>query len=86
MITWSLRLFRGLDKRDIGYINAHGTSTPMNDRIETAAFKRVFGEELARKLLISSTKVRATRSCFSLLVLTQLVTEGDIRPIASGFL
>ncbi|PHJ25241.1 3-oxoacyl-acyl-carrier protein synthase i ii [Cystoisospora suis] len=46
----------GVDKRDIGYINAHGTSTPMNDRIETAAFKKVFGDDLARRLLISSTK------------------------------
>ncbi|KEP64526.1 UNVERIFIED_CONTAM: 3-oxoacyl-acyl-carrier protein synthase I/II, putative [Hammondia hammondi] len=45
-----------IDKRDIGYINAHGTSTPMNDRIETKAFKKVFGDEQARQLLISSTK------------------------------
>nr|CEL64134.1 TPA: 3-oxoacyl-(Acyl-carrier-protein) synthase II,related [Neospora caninum Liverpool] len=46
----------GIDKREIGYINAHGTSTPMNDRIETAAFKKVFGDEQAKQLLISSTK------------------------------
>ena len=38
------------------YINAHGTSTPMNDRIETLSLKRAFGEEAARKLHISSTK------------------------------
>ncbi len=40
---------------DIDYINAHGTSTPMNDRNETAAMKVVFGEH-AYKVSISSTK------------------------------
>ncbi len=38
------------------YVNAHGTSTPMNDRIETMAIKRAFGEEDAYKLMVSSTK------------------------------
>ena len=38
------------------YFNAHGTGTPMNDRVETLAIKRALGEELAHKLLISSTK------------------------------
>lgn len=39
----------------VGYINAHGTSTPLNDRIETLAVKKVFGEHAAR-VPISSTK------------------------------
>ena len=41
--------------KDISYINAHGTSTPLNDKLETLAVKTVFGDE-AYKLRISSTK------------------------------
>ena len=45
----------GIEKEQIGYINAHGTSTPLNDRTETAAVKLSFGEH-ARHLAMSSTK------------------------------
>ena len=45
----------GLAPKDIDYLNAHGTSTPLNDKSETAAVKTVFGEA-AYDLAISSTK------------------------------
>jgi len=44
-----------LSPDDIGYVNAHGTSTPMGDAVETVALKRVFGER-AKRVPISSTK------------------------------
>jgi 3-oxoacyl-[acyl-carrier-protein] synthase II len=44
-----------IDLKDVGYINAHGTSTPQGDIAETRAVKAVFGEQ-ARKLVFGSTK------------------------------
>jgi 3-oxoacyl-[acyl-carrier-protein] synthase II len=45
----------GVASDAVGYINAHGTSTPYNDRFETMAIKRVFGDH-AHRLAVSSTK------------------------------
>ena len=71
------------------YVNAHGTSTPMNDRIETLSIKRGFGEEAAYQLHVSSTKgatghmlgaAGATEAVFSVLAL-----EHNIVPPTVGY-
>lgn len=46
----------GITPDQVDYINAHGTSTPYNDKTETLAIKQAFGEAAARKVAISSTK------------------------------
>jgi 3-oxoacyl-[acyl-carrier-protein] synthase II len=53
-IRWALQEAK-IDPRDVDYINAHGTSTRLNDLMETLAVKQVFGE-VARKLPLSSIK------------------------------
>ena len=46
----------GLSPDEVDYINAHGTSTHLNDAYETIAVKLALGEEAARKVVINSTK------------------------------
>lgn len=69
---------------DVGYINAHGTSTPFNDKFETMAIKRTFGEH-ARKLKISSTKsmtghLLGAAGAIEAAISIKVLVSGDIPP------
>ncbi|MDP8943416.1 MAG: beta-ketoacyl-[acyl-carrier-protein] synthase II [Actinomycetota bacterium] len=46
----------GIDPAEVVYVNAHGTSTPLNDKSETGALKSALGEDVARGIPVSSTK------------------------------
>lgn len=46
----------GIKPEEVTYINAHGTSTPLNDKVETLAIKKVLGPEASKKVMVSSTK------------------------------
>jgi 3-oxoacyl-[acyl-carrier-protein] synthase II len=74
----------GLQVEDIDYINAHGTSTPYNDKNETEAIKTVFGDH-AYQLAISSTKsmtghMLGAAGAVELIVTTQAIHESKIPP------
>jgi 3-oxoacyl-[acyl-carrier-protein] synthase II len=74
----------GLEKKDIDYINAHGTSTPTNDRIETLAIKNLFGD-LAYEIPISSTKSMVGHSlgasgALEIIACIQTITNDEIHP------
>ena len=69
---------------DIGYINAHGTSTPLGDKAETQAIKRVFGEH-AKSVSISSTKSQLGHSLgasggIEMVVTVKALVQGVIPP------
>jgi 3-oxoacyl-[acyl-carrier-protein] synthase II len=54
-MRWALR-DAGAEPADVSYINAHGTSTPLNDASETVAIKAALGDEHAHRVAVSSTK------------------------------
>ncbi|MSR63224.1 MAG: beta-ketoacyl-[acyl-carrier-protein] synthase II [Planctomycetes bacterium] len=74
----------GIDPETVHYVNAHGTSTPYNDAIETRALKRFFGEH-ARKLAVSSTKsmighLLGASSAVELVATALSVHQGRVHP------
>lgn len=73
-----------LDPRDIHYINAHGTSTPLNDKSETAAIKTAFGEQ-AYQIPVSSTKsmtghLLGASGALEALICVKVLQEGLLPP------
>lgn len=74
----------GLGPDDVDYINAHGTSTPLNDAVETLAIKRLFGDA-ARRLPISSTKsmighALGASGALEAAACVKTIVEGKIHP------
>ena len=74
----------GLKPEDVTYINAHGTSTPYNDKFETEAIKSVFGEA-AKKVAVSSTKsmtghLLGAAGGVEAIICAKAVSEGYIPP------
>jgi len=74
----------GINLNDVDYINAHGTSTPYNDKIETLAIKKLFGQN-AYKIPISSTKsmtghMLGASGSVELIACVKTIEEGIIHP------
>lgn len=75
----------GFSEEDTLYINAHGTSTPLNDKTETEAIKLALGEEAARRAKISSTKsmtghMLGAAGGVELIATTLALVEGVVPP------
>ena len=73
------------DRSQVDYINAHGTSTHLNDQMETKAFKTVFGEEGAKKINVSSTKsmhghLLGAAGALEAAITALAITEGFVPP------
>jgi 3-oxoacyl-[acyl-carrier-protein] synthase II len=82
-MRWALE-DAGMVPEQVDYINAHGTSTPLNDSTETYAIKKVFNEH-ARKVVISSTKsmlghAMGASGSIEALVCVQTIVNGIIPP------
>ncbi|MBA3741295.1 MAG: beta-ketoacyl-ACP synthase II, partial [Chloroflexi bacterium] len=74
----------GIGPQEVDYINAHGTSTPLNDRFETMAIREVFGEH-AERLAVSSTKsmtghAMGAAGAIEAYVCVKTITTGCIPP------
>jgi len=74
----------GIKPEDIDYINAHGTSTQLNDKYESIAIKQVFGEA-AKNVLVSSTKsmtghLLGAAGALELAAVSLAITDGEIPP------
>ncbi len=79
----------GMSPKDVDYINAHGTSTALNDKNETAAIKAVFGDR-AYEMAISSTKsmtghLLGAAGAIELVASTLVIQEGIIPPTINYF-
>jgi len=75
----------GLTPGDIDYVNAHGTSTYYNDKVETLAIKKAFGEERAHEIAVSATKSMVGHSLgasggMAAIATALTVREGKIHP------
>jgi len=73
-----------INKREIGYISAHGTGTKENDRVETLAIKNVFGD-YSKEIAVSSTKsmtghLMGASSALEAAICVKVVNEGIIPP------
>ncbi len=74
----------GIDKTQVGYVNAHGTSTPLNDVGESAAIELCFGDH-AKQLLVSSTKsmtghMLGAAGAFEAVITAMALSEGIAPP------